>query len=153
MTDHVSQRLLDRNPDVDPSITRNDVYSYIGREPNIPELRKTVEWVEAQAQLPHTEREWNQQHWISHLDTASREMFKVPSWHCGTVACFAGHVGMEHGAKSEFVSLADGSRVHIRDYASYILGLSEWQARELYKGNNTASDIRRICEEIAGEPL
>lgn len=117
---------------------------------NVPLLRKAVEWVEEQALLPMHLREWDQAHW------------------CGTRCCVAGWVALHEGwsrTKLESVVTKDGRSRTVDEVASKALGLTEPQAIGLFLGTivededfkvdawHTATEVRRVAEEIAGEPL
>lgn len=122
---------------------------YTERTPNIPELRKTVEWVEAQSQLLPSERDWNQSTWIYPRRSDDAQMSV-----CGTWRCFAGEVALRHGFPvASRAQLADGNIVPIKEFAAYHLGIDISQANQLFAASNGAAEIRRIAEEIAGEPL
>lgn len=152
------------------------------REPNIPLLRKLVEWVEEQAQQPDDMREWRQWIWrgvmtdkilkmggdpnvaIVHYDTPLEiveEYFPYAALlykqavECGTAFCCAGRVASWADERYQFSStvMIDGEPTHIATYAQRILGLNGDQAVRLWDSKNSAEDIRRLCEEFAGEPL
>lgn len=117
---------------------------------NIPLLRKAVEWVETQAELSLSDGhcEWDQTLWAGKTS-------------CGTTYCVAGYVAFLEGWNLtptpgiEHISLCskDGKSAHIPDIAHKVLGLNRWQRDSLFNSTNGASDVRRIAEEIAGEPL
>lgn len=122
---------------------------------NIPLLRKTVEWVEEQDTLsPRTnpERVWNQRTWYESI--ALGDIFGL-GWSCGTAMCFAGKVAIEAGWEPVGQSHVKRGEVlmHIDDAARLELGISENDSEYLFEGDNTAEDIRRIAENIAGERL
>lgn len=122
-------------------------------EVNIPLLRKAVEWVEAEAKRPATERQWYQKNWVT---PESRKILDDQSAlvnHCGTAYCVAGYVGQlvdPAFINSDWTADRD---VHVSDVAMEALGLTSGQAGRLFHANNTAEDVRRIAEEIAGERL
>lgn len=138
--------------------------------PNIPLLRKTVEWVEEQAALPKHKSRWRQSTWF-HLwrlrpTKAHREAGEViaDGYTCRTRYCFAGKVVADAGWEPEWYSTyendleaeyvtKDGQRMEVMEAAKLELGLSAHGAWSLFHATNTAKDIRRIAEQIAGERL
>jgi hypothetical protein len=118
--------------------------------PNIPLLRKCVEWAEAEAAKP-TGGMWNQEVWASETE-------------CGTAFCIAGYacaIGVP-GAKIAkqpwlsdiFVELhIDGEWASWSDTGQEILGLTDDEADDLFDSDNTVADVRRIAERIASEAL
>lgn len=114
-------------------------------ELNIPLLRKAVEWVEDEAQKPAVERQWDQSTWIV-------------GYGCGTTYCVAGYVAMlgdeRYGDSRLWVDVdGDGNEIHCSDFAQRELGISNAEAAELFFADNSAADVRRIAEQIAGGPL
>lgn len=152
-------------------------------EVNVPLLRKTVEWVEEQAALHWRHREWRQSDWVSPppgADTdgtcsnatcrccepqrrALRARATGPA--CGTAYCLAGYIGHLDGVLATIPVIArDGTVVevetdrttdgeHVSRYAARRLGLTGETEHPLFNASNTAQEIRRIAEKIAGEPL
>jgi hypothetical protein len=125
--------------------------------PNIPLLRKAVEWVEAEAEKNIKEREWNQGDWMRRRSAAN----EAEGW-CGTACCVAGWVGlqadnaqpeMRDGEFTDRMVYPSGMVVHVADYARAALGLTEEQADSLFAGSNTAETIRMLAEEFAEEVL
>ena len=125
--------------------------------PNIPLLRKMVEWVEEQAQLTEN-REWYQADWIVAPSEYLGLADEAENW-CGTACCVAGKVALMDGWKPAFFSglattvTKDGEYREVKEVAAELLGIPDYGVHPLFDGNNTAADIRRIAEEIAGEPL
>lgn len=110
-------------------------------KPNIPALRKAVEWVEQQAALPKEEREWEQIHWISRRS------------YCGTAYCVAGYVAIKLvGAKVDDAARDRRTNCHVSDIAAEYLGIRGVED-SLFCATNDAADIRRAAENLAGEPL
>ena len=137
-------------------------------EVNIPLLRKAVEWVEREAELPWWKRMWYQGTWaalkrdVYSYKERTFKKYEQELDYCGTACCLAGYVvQLNHTVEFEvdedgdFVDvLVDGSdKLSISDLAREELGLTQVQAAMLFDGGNRASDIRKIAERIAGEPL
>lgn len=143
--------------------------------PNIPLLRKAVEWVEEQDKLPQIDREWNQHDYVSspaayaynmawfvisdryeilggrtHREMTLELAAKLEP-HCGTAFCVAGYVAQL--LEPEYITHEHVAGVHVSDFAQKKLGLNHDQAEDLFEGSNTAQDIRLISERIAGETL
>lgn len=139
-------------------------------EPLSPEeakayLRKGVEWVEEQAKLPRRRRTWRQESWRTPED------LRLAWGHaqgCGTAFCLAGYLGQllePRFADTEYVRFPDSGTypdVHVSAFVDHVLGLPRSEGRALidgtsrhvlWQGENTAADIRRIAEELAGGPL
>ncbi len=127
-------------------------------EVNIPLLRKAVEWVESQAVLPRATRQWRQQSWVVNEETR-RTLFGHARG-CGTAYCLAGWIASQTNPH-----LANTDLYHDPETDTYIssqgvaldaLGLTLPPGalnHPLFGYNNTARDIRRIAEKIAGEKL
>jgi hypothetical protein len=129
--------------------------------PNIPLLRKVVEWVEWQEQLIEG-REWYQGAWYEKMDEANW------CW-CQTAMCVAGKVAWDEGWRPIFSEgessaqyvVKDEMREYVEDVAADLLGIEPevdypnlgLTNYPLFAPGNNASDIRRIAEEIAGERL
>lgn len=132
------------------------------KKPNVAYLRKVVEWVEAEDNLP--DGEWNQSYWIM-VD----EDKVIGLGQCSTKACVAGHIAMLEGWDPELGTAEKAhSHTHIYSVSNVIkggvieevetvarlaLGLNESQSDELFHGQNDAYAIRAIAERIAGERL
>lgn len=133
------------------------------KDPNIPLLRKYVEWVETQAALPLLDREWLQSYYV--LDPESHVRYKKerlaeqgekvflkdlrPT--CGSAFCVAGRIAADHDPRYAKNDVING--VHCADVAMKLLRISHEDAMSLFRGQNTATDIREIAEDIAGERL
>ena len=141
-------------------------------KPNIPLLRKYVEWVEWQDTLPkHSDqREWDQNNWfrkiirrVKHEEPQPRDAqgrfmeYQEPNL-CQTKCCVAGRVVLDAG-----FTMGNGGTIKktpkgqeewkgrgCSELANHILGLSE---HNLFSASNTAQDVRRIAEGLAGERL
>lgn len=127
-----------------------------GKTPNVPLLRKAVEWVEAQDALERLgeDSEWYQGSWIT-TDWSNGQA-------CGTAYCVAGHVGAfldERFRDADWAELkgeADGDHVdyvHVSNFAQHALGLNDAQASDLFSATNSAARVRAVAERIAGEAL
>ncbi len=110
---------------------------------NIPLLRKAVEWVEEQAALPTIDRQWYQGAYRMEGLLAGRS--------CDTVMCVAGYVADLSGVGWRGNSDVTSEREYASDVAERLLGLPP--GHRLFLGDNTAADVRRIAEGIAGERL
>lgn len=112
--------------------------------PNIPLLRKAVEWAAAEAQKPPEQREWNQGTWAE--PTA-----------CGTAYCVAGYVAITAmpGAREVASTYGDydlyvgDKRWRWDEAAQGLLGITGDEADDLFAAGNTITDVRRVAEEIA----
>lgn len=134
---------------------------------DIPLLRKGVEWVEDEATKPWSDRVWHQDYWIMSAETAhpsdselkrgEAERGQTKNF-CGTCYCFAGNIAAWDGfrvydAFERAKNPETGETVDPDTYATERLGLTYEQAEALFDGDNSAEDIRRIAEEIAGQRL
>lgn len=112
---------------------------------NVPLLRKAVEWVEEQVALPESERVWDQSEW------------------CGTYMCVAGFIAVVEGWSpvAEYASHVQrfGEQRPASEVAEEALGLTDEQGDDLFlrtidtTPELEAQNIRRLCENIAGERL
>lgn len=114
-------------------------------EPNIPLLRKAVEWAEAEAAKTDGTCLWNQGVWAASTD-------------CGTAHCIAGYVVMAAHpgnvtvAESEYGDLdlyVDGEEALWGETAQELLGLTVHERVDLFDGANTITDVRLFAEQIA----
>jgi hypothetical protein len=120
--------------------------------PDIPLLRKAVEWVEEQDALPADEREWNQRNWFTSeaMERESLQRQVVPIG-CGTKACVCGRLAIQNGAE---VALLPYGGLEIDGqpptrYGARVLGITNSEATDLFYFENTAADVRRHAEAIA----
>ena len=133
-------------------------------EINVPLFRKTVEWVEEQAQLAVKDRRWYQPAYVQMNILAAQEDLNDPL--CGTAMCFAGKIAIDAGWKPVLISVdsangiveadtaeKDGVTRDIDIIACDELGINEWDLNSLFDGTNDAADIRSIAEGIVGERL
>ena len=97
-------------------------------EPNIPLLRKAVEWVEAQAALPEIDREWMQSDWLATPHDRARWNFElhgqvaeIVAAHCGAAYCVAGWVAQ--GVDPRYATASEVDGIHAADVAAGALGL------------------------------
>lgn len=106
--------------------------------PNIPLLRKAVEWAEAEAAKPAADRQWYQEDYETPAEIIGRS--------CGTCFCIAGWVC--HTIDGE-VSDQPGYR------AADLLGIDpdkhHGTETGLFWDYNSIQDVRRIAEDIASE--
>lgn len=144
-------------------------------ELNIPLARKGLEWIEGEAQKPKLVRAWYQGAWRA----LGSERARV----CGTTHCFAGYIDEISGGVwasedpndgwfDELVAtadeIADGVCRRFSDSkfpgpgfhtvtagtrAQRLLGISESTANLLFSPDTYPSEMRRILERVAGEPL
>lgn len=124
----------------------------------IPLLRKGVEWVEEQDKLDPKIREWMQSEW-----TITSEFRVSEHGHpveCGTGRCLAGYLGYQidpAAFKDDWVHPETGE--YVDTYVQRVMEIDDSGYEEgdiyhdLWAGDNTAEDIRRIAEEIAGQKL
>jgi hypothetical protein len=155
-------------------MTNEEVNRMINKiNPDIPMLRKAVEWVEFQAALPEIDREWVQESYLTrphdravglaHAAIYSRIERQLMTYneinqvaariepHCGTAYCVAGYIAAH--VDPRYVSNDVVNGVHSSLVAIEALGITHEQAKDLFHGSNTAEKVRRIAERIAGEPL
>jgi hypothetical protein len=106
--------------------------------PNIPLLRKAVEWAEAEAAKTEGPCMWDQGDYFSETD-------------CGTAYCISGFViATQSGfALKEDRPLINGRDVGWWDGGRELLGLTEDEALDLFAPYNTIEDVRRLAEQIA----
>lgn len=126
--------------------------------PDLPLLRKAVEWAETEATKPDGESQWYQDTWrTTHGDTS--EGF------CGTSFCIAGYVAETTEGnwvgQSERLYAKDydhpecvkvnpaRNTVHVSDRAQRLLGLTHGEAAQLFSAYNTIDDVRRAAKRIA----
>jgi hypothetical protein len=131
--------------------TAADLYS---PDCDIPLLRKHLEWVLNQSELPYHKRDWRQGVWAAWKRRQDKTM-------CNTYRCFAGNVAYAAGAKFVEYDLGgqivevdvNGTLVTIPQFARRELGITRVASNCLFDAHNTANSIREICEAIAGERL
>lgn len=114
--------------------------------PNLPLLRKVMDWVTEQAGKHYGSSEWDQTMWVN------------GGAECGTSYCVAGYVCHVSGA--DFI---DGENVAYQgrvtgagELARQLLGLSHSESLRMFRGNNRLPDVRAVAAEVAeraGEPL
>lgn len=122
-------------------------------EVNVPLLRKAVEWVEAQAEVDISERQWMQGVWATPEEQRVEYLNHEPG--CGTAYCVAGYIGQllnEDYANHDW-AIVDGESMHVSDFAEKQLGLTEFQGSCLFSATNSPERIRALAEEYAGGPL
>jgi nucleotide-binding universal stress UspA family protein len=99
--------------------------------PNIPLLRKAVEWAEAEAAKTDGTSLWDQTIWAG--DTG-----------CGTAYCVAGWTVYEAAGRQD---VRVGPQVESE--AQALVGLTDDESSDLFHPDNSIEDIRRIAEQIA----
>jgi hypothetical protein len=113
--------------------------------PNIPLLRKAVEWAEAEAAKPHPqERLWDQ------------SSYAQPS-NCGTAYCIAGYAVINGvpGAEAEVNGWGDyylrvnGEIAHWGTEGCEVLGLTYEEGDALFADDNDIQRVREVAEQIA----
>jgi hypothetical protein len=111
----------------------------------IPNLRKAVEWAEAEAMKPESDSQWNQgEVYLSPLDSGRS---------CGSSYCIAGWiVATEYGVTDPYKAMPKYSG-GVMPFAADMLGLDEDERDELFAAENSIQAVRRIAERIAGEKL
>ena len=116
--------------------------------PNLPLLRKCVEWAEAEAAKTDGTCAWDQTTWMER-DTA-----------CGTTYCIAGYAvavaGHEVGAEVTMCSIGCCAEIKVNgEPASWVetgatlLGLDYSTALRLFDADNRIDDVRIVAEGIA----
>ena len=120
-------------------------------QPNIPLLRKAVEWAEAEAAKTDGAGLWNQAAYAFATD-------------CGTAFCIAGWTVVNasdvtvqpsptgYGEQpGELVSVVhpDGTSVYWEHEAGALLGLTEQEAWALFCPENDIEQIRHLSQQIA----
>jgi hypothetical protein len=117
--------------------------------PNIPLLRKAVEWAEAEAAKTDGTCQWDQGSWMERREGA-----------CGTSYCIAGYTvavaGHEVGAVASLCPdgccatlTVNGEAASWTATGASLLGLPEGDAHRLFNADNTIDVVRDIAEEIA----
>lgn len=129
-------------------------------QPNLPLLRKVVEWAEAEAAKTDGTCMWNQEQWATETD-------------CGTAFCIAGYVcDIQHDTKllSKRPALVGKGYTYDQveidgevggpglwcETAQKDLGLTQMEAENLFSACNSIRRVRRVAQgvaERAGERL
>lgn len=108
--------------------------------PNIPLLRKAVEWAEAEAVKPRDKRQWDQSFYVS----------EAP---CGTAYCIAGWAVVNAHPQQVTTELGclyiDDEPAEWHNTARDLLGLTESEASDLFDDANDIEDVRARAEDIA----
>lgn len=117
--------------------------------PNVPLLRKAVEWVEAQDTLPEDSRQWLQHSYVVPEHVRISLFRHEPD--CGTAFCVAGYIGQLLDPRYERHTEVEG--VHVSDFAAHALGIRACDQIDLFSGDNTAEMVREVAERIAGQRL
>lgn len=107
--------------------------------PNIPLLRKAVEWAEAEAQKPADQRLWEQRDYVTEKA-------------CGTAYCIAGYaVAISPNTKvlDDDWPVIGGTQIPWHDAGRLLLGLSVFEGECLFDETNDIATVREIAERIA----
>lgn len=115
--------------------------------PDLPLLRKAVDWAGEQANLPPHQREWDQMVW---RDVSS----------CDTAYCIAGYttdvlLDMQPFLFSMVIN-EHGQRESVATAAQLALGLTDDEANALFNQDNDITTVRAVADAIcqrAGERL
>jgi len=117
-------------------------------QPNIPLLRKAVEWAEAEAAKTDGTGLWNQTEWAATYEDE-----------CGTSFCIAGYAVMNGVPEATLAPpdpewqsrglLIAGLRADWAEAGQRVLGLTYEERYALFGDTNEIADVRRIAEEIA----
>lgn len=123
--------------------------------PNLPLLRKVVDWAQAEAAKPDHECAWDQSVWKSLVERP-----------CGTAYCIAGYTAQISGGvwsqdgHGELLIAEPGeegtrkccNEEHVispSQRAATLLGLTPNEAGDLFEAENGIADIREIADQIA----
>lgn len=110
--------------------------------PNIPLLRKAVEWAESEAAKTDGTCLWNQAEYV------------IDRGECGTAYCIAGFAVVNGVASAEVDAWGllevDGRPRHWHTAGREVLGLSDDEADDLFADSNSITDVREVAEQIAG---
>lgn len=125
--------------------------------PNIPLLRKAVEWAEAEHARPGGGA-WLQELWAVDIDSANYSIQWLSERNvspaCGTAYCIAGWVLNETMPGGFTQQTANNMRyVSIVSKAANELGLTFDQGTELFADENSIETVRKSAEKFAGEEL
>jgi hypothetical protein len=107
--------------------------------PNIPLLRKAVEWAEAEAAKTDGTCMWDQSWWVTETS-------------CGTAYCIAGYVVSQQSGFTkggEYYATVDGSRDTWDSQAAALLGIPTVDGDKLFAPANDIATVRRVAEQIA----
>jgi hypothetical protein len=145
-------------------MTRTNISEIELPTPNVPLLRKLVEWVEWQDSLPDIDNQWNQGDYVLDEETravvllagcsianATDRQVQTVAKHCGSAYCAAGYVGQLLDERYAFSDMVNG--LHVADFARHQLGITVNQSAQLFSAGNSPALIRLLCERFAGEPL
>lgn len=144
------------------------LYSNPTYTPDLPLLRKLVDWAEEEEVRQDRGEDgkdvyWMQNNWLS--TDFVRKNGEVTDQICSTGCCIAGKVALDFGTPiftdwdgvTEYVrDDNDGLVYSIREFGREQLGLQKSEADDLFEGDNKAADIRTVAERIAeraGEEL
>lgn len=125
--------------------------------PNVPALRKTWEWVSAEAEKPDVVRAWKQDYWrttremnpsfFRDMDACADDL-GFDTRDCKTAMCFAGHAADTAG-----IVWTDGDEVIVDDKVVALIGeeaaadLEEWG----YHGIVSVSNFAEVYLGLTGD--
>jgi hypothetical protein len=119
-------------------------------QPNLPLLRKAVEWAEAEAAKTDGTCMWNQHDWAA---------TSVDEPECGTSFCIAGYavvagipaatLGPPDDTWGVHPLLVDGQEARWGDEGQRVLGLTDDERYALFDDYNTIERVREVAEQIA----
>ena len=123
-------------------------------KPNLEELDAIYDHIRS------NRRNWLQTTWARFRGAKPPSRLTDPNV-CGTSFCFAGHAVLRAGAtfyweenynsdgwQAMDCRLPHRSRETIADAAQRILGLTEFEAQDLFCGSNNLSDIKAVIKRI-----
>jgi hypothetical protein len=121
-------------------------------EPNIPLLRKAVEWAEAEAAKTDGTGLWNQAAYAVATDCGTA--FCIAGWTVAnaaedvTVGPYPTGYGTEAGELQQAIH-DNGKPVVWESEAASLLGLTDGEAWDLFNVDNDIHTVRRLAESIA----
>lgn len=120
--------------------------------PNIPLLRKAVEWAEAEAAKTDGTCMWNQAVYAMNTDCGTA--FCIAGWTVAAAAVDAKVTAYPTGYGSQpgelmMAANPDGTPVNWERKAASLLGLTNGEAWELFGVENDIERVRELAEQIA----
>ena len=114
------------------------VMGYVLPAPNLPELRKAMEWVEEQAALPEEDSQWFQGDYVRWGSSIGRT--------CTSAYCVAGFVASQRLSHYEMIVMGPDA---VDRLATEVLGLTQRERSALFNGSNDLREVRRVATAIA----